>query len=221
MSSPADAGESEQKLTEAAVPAAALATLKKMAKGAKITQFAEEIEHGQAFYEGSWKAASGTNIDVLVTLAGDLVEIEEQAAYSNVPETVRAMVNQKAGEGTELAFEKKTMILYEAKFRKGEHRYELLLTPDGRIIENEVKKSGSDEDEDEQQVSIDDVPKAVKAAIIKNSEGGKIEKIERENEDGKVIYEAEVTIDGKEVELKIACCGKLLSKETEDEDEKE
>jgi hypothetical protein len=133
--SPAEAAqptEAERQVTEAEVPAAALAALKKLAAGAEITEFAEEIEFGHTFYEGSWKSASGANMDVLVTPTGDLMEIEEQLSIDNVPAAALKAAKKKAGKETELAFEKKTMILYEFKFQKGGSEQELLLTPDGR-----------------------------------------------------------------------------------------
>lgn len=71
-------GESERQITKEEVPEAALATLKKLAGRAEITEFAEESEQGHTFYEGSWKSQSGANMDVLVTKSGALVEIEEQ-----------------------------------------------------------------------------------------------------------------------------------------------
>jgi uncharacterized membrane protein YkoI len=219
-SSSAKAGEVERKVTEAEVPATALATLKKLAAGAKITEFAEEIEHGHTFYEGSWKSHSGAKMDVLVTQTGDLVEIEERISTDQVPAAVLKVVRKAAGKDAQLSFEKKTMILYEVKFRKGDRRHELLLTPDGRRVEEEVEKGKTEDDdegEDEEQVSINEVPRAVKATILKHAKGGEIKKIEREDEDGKVIYEAEVAIGGKEVELKVAPDGKLVGKEVEDE----
>ena len=221
-SSSAEAGEIERKVTEAQVPAAALARLKKLARGAEITEFAEEIEYGHTFYEGSWKSRSGAKMDVLVTQTGDLVEIEKQVDVDKVPAAVLAAVRKTAGNDTQFSFEKKTMILYEVKFTKGDSRHELLLTPDGRLVEQEVDKSktqGDDEDKDEEQVSISEVPTVVRDTILKHAEGGEIKKIERENEDGKVIYEAEVAIGGKEVELKVAPDGKLLGKEVEGEDD--
>ena len=145
------AGEIERKVTEAEVPAAALAALKKLAAGAEITEFAEEIEHGSTFYEGSWKAPSGAKMDVLVTPTGDLVEIEEQMDADKVPTAALKVAKKAAGKNTQLAFEKKTMILYEVKFRKGNRRHELLLTPDGRRVEEEIekgKRDNNDEDDD-------------------------------------------------------------------------
>ena len=43
-----------------------------------------------------------------------------------------AAARKAAGKKAQLNVEKKTMILYEVHFRKGERGVELLLTPDGR-----------------------------------------------------------------------------------------
>jgi len=135
-------GETEREVTEAQVPAPALAELKKLAGRATITEFAEEVEHGHTFYEGSWQTPSGAKMDVLVTASGDLVEIEERVTADQVPEAVLKAAGKAAGKGAKLGFEKKTMVLYEVKFRKGGRRHELLLTPDGRAVEEEVSESG-------------------------------------------------------------------------------
>jgi len=134
----AEAAEAERKVTEADIPAAALAALKKLAAGAEITEFAEEVEYDHTFYEGSWKSASGTNMDVLVTPTGDLMEIEEQMSIDNVPAAALKVAQKAAGKETELASEKKTMILYEFRFQKGGSEQELILTPDGRRFNEEA-----------------------------------------------------------------------------------
>jgi len=79
------AGETERKVTEADVPKAALRALKRQARRAEITEFAEETEHGSTFYEGSWKTKAGASFDVLVTKAGALVEIEQTIPANKVP----------------------------------------------------------------------------------------------------------------------------------------
>ncbi|MFQ6036713.1 MAG: PepSY-like domain-containing protein [Sedimentisphaerales bacterium] len=140
----AEAGEIERQVTEVEVPKAALAALTKMAAGAVIYEFAEEIEHGSTFYEGSWKKPSGANVDVIVTPTGDLVEIEEQVSADQVPAATLKTARKAAGRKAKLAFEKKTMILYEVKFQKGGLGYELLLSPDGRRVEEEVTKGKPD-----------------------------------------------------------------------------
>jgi len=149
-------GEVERKVKESQVPEAALKTLKRMARDAKITEFAEEIEHGHTFYEGSWKNRSGANMDVLVTKAGALVEIEQQIETKRLPAAVLKVARKAAGKDAELTCEKKTMILYEIKFRKGDSRHELLLTPDGRRVEEEVEKGKSDDDGNNKEGDDDD-----------------------------------------------------------------
>ncbi len=147
-------GEFEREVSKEDVPKAALATLKKLAGRAKITEFAEEIEHGHIFYEGSWKSRSGANMDVLVTKAGALVEIEEQVDTDKVPSAVIKATRKTAGKKTRLVCEKKTMILYEVKFSKDNSRHELLLTPDGRRVEEEVEKGKSDDEEDKDEHEV-------------------------------------------------------------------
>jgi len=217
----AKATETERKVTEAEVPADALVTLKKIAAGAKIVEFAEEIEDSHTFYEGSWKAPSGVQVDVLVTKTGDLVVIEEGVSADEVPAAVLKAARKAAGSSTELTLERKTTILYEIKFEKAGAEQELLLTPDGDKVEEDAQKGQSDDDEGddedkEQQVSIDQVPAVVRATILKEAGSGKIEKIVTENEDGQTIYEAEVIMDGKEFDVKVAADGSLV-KEAEDE----
>jgi len=145
------AAEAERKVTEAEVPAAALAALKKLAAGAEITEFTEEIEYGHTFYEGSWKSPAGANMDVLVTPTGDLVEIEEQVGIEVVPAAALKAARKAAGKDTKLEFEKKTMILYEVKFEKDKARHELLLTPDGRRVEEQVEKGKPAEEEESER----------------------------------------------------------------------
>ncbi|MCK5565852.1 MAG: PepSY domain-containing protein [Planctomycetes bacterium] len=73
---------------------------------------------------------------------------------------------------------------------------------------------GKDED-----LSLDQVPAAVKATIVEQAQDGEIKEIELEDEDGELLYEAKVVIDGQEYELKISPDGTLLSKEVEDDDD--
>ncbi|MBL8877824.1 MAG: hypothetical protein JNG88_01790 [Phycisphaerales bacterium] len=136
--------EQERPVKEGEVPAAALAALKKLAGDAKISEFSEEIEHGAKFYEGSWKTGGG-NVDALVSVTGDLVELEEEIKSDRLPAAVLAAVSKLAGADCALFCEKKTMILYEVKFRKGEERHEILYTPDAREQEHEVKKGNLDD----------------------------------------------------------------------------
>jgi hypothetical protein len=141
--------EQERKVKEAEVPKAALDALKKTADKATITEFAEEIEHGNKFYEGSWKGPDG-NVDALVTEAGDLVEIEEVISAAKVPAPARAAAEKEAGKDTKLTWEKKTLVMYEVHYKKGDKGQEMILTPDGRSFHEEGDdKQDKDEDEED------------------------------------------------------------------------
>ncbi len=143
----------ERKVTEAEVPKAALEALKHLADKAKITEFAEEIEHGHTFYEGSWSGPNG-NVDALVTASGDRVEIEETVPADKVPSIVRAETEKAAGKGAKVMYEKKTLVMYEAHYKRGDRGQELILTPDGRRYVEEGADQGrgeQDQDQDEDQ----------------------------------------------------------------------
>ena len=74
-------------------------------------------------------------------------------------------------------------------------------------------------DSKDEDLSLDQVPAAVKATILKEAQGGEVEEIELEDENGENLYEAKVVIDGQEYELKISPDGTLLSKEMDDDDD--
>lgn len=139
-------GEGEREVERRGVPQAAWDALKALAGEAEIRGCSVEVEHGQKFYEGSWKGPGGGNVDALVTPAGDLVEIEQRVSADDVPEAVRTAAQKAAGKGTRVAYEKKTMILYEIKYRKGSRWHEQLLTPYGRRVKEEAE-SGQREEE--------------------------------------------------------------------------
>ena len=72
--------------------------------------------------------------------------------------------------------------------------------------------------EKEEKVTLDQCPAAVQATLKEQAKGGTIDEIEKETEDGKVIYEAEITKDGKTIEVEIAEDGTLLKTELDDDD---
>ena len=59
----------------------------------------------------------------------------------------------------------------------------------------------------EERVTLEQVPPAVKATILQESAGGEITAIERETKDGQTIYEAEVKLNGKEIDITVAADG--------------
>lgn len=143
--------ESERQVKESEVPAAALAALKKLAGGAAITEFAEEIEHGHKYYEGSWKGPDG-KVDGLVTEAGDVVELEERIPADKAPAGVRAAAEKAAGKDAKLTWERKTVYLYEVHFKKDGKGREAIYSADGRPFHEhgDGDDDGDDDDDDNQ-----------------------------------------------------------------------
>lgn len=68
-------------------------------------------------------------------------------------------------------------------------------------------------------VSFEDVPSEVLATIQSHAGDNEIVEIELETEDGELVYEAEVIIDGKEVDILVSASGEFLGTETDDDDD--
>jgi uncharacterized membrane protein YkoI len=75
-----------------------------------------------------------------------------------------------------------------------------------RMIDNEV------------EMSIDDVPAAARAAILAQAQSNAIREVVMETENGAAVYEAEVVIGGKEVDIRVAADGAVLGQEADDEE---
>jgi uncharacterized membrane protein YkoI len=75
--------------------------------------------------------------------------------------------------------------------------------------------------DNETKIKFADAPAAVQKTLKREAAGASIDEIEKETEDGKTEYEAEVTIDGKVYEVKIAEDGTLLGKNLKTEEDEE
>ncbi|HEX6213140.1 MAG TPA: PepSY domain-containing protein [Methylomirabilota bacterium] len=63
------------------------------------------------------------------------------------------------------------------------------------------------------EVSLEQVPPAVRATIERELGGGRLEEIERETKNGRTVYEVELVRDGKEREVHIAEDGTVLKRD--------
>ena len=79
-------------------------------------------------------------------------------------------------------------------------------------------------EEQEEKVSLDQVPKVVKETIIEHADmnSATVNSVTREIEDGQVTYEAEATrTDGGKLEIEVGEDGKLIEIESEDEEDED
>ncbi len=78
---------------------------------------------------------------------------------------------------------------------------------------------GEDKKEKEEnavKMKFNDCPAAVQATLKKESGGAMIDSVDKETEDGKTIYEADVMVDGKNWELQVREDGQLMKKKLEE-----
>ena len=76
-----------------------------------------------------------------------------------------------------------------------------------------VSASADEKAKSEKELTIADVPAAVQAAIKQFAGSNPIEKITKESEDNKVIYEASVKIDGTRQAVEVSADGTVLRTE--------
>ena len=68
---------------------------------------------------------------------------------------------------------------------------------------------------DEIKISLDQVPPAARAAILKQAAGAKISEVEKETHKGVSVYEAEWKINGMEHEVCVTADGDIIETEAE------
>jgi uncharacterized membrane protein YkoI len=73
--------------------------------------------------------------------------------------------------------------------------------------------SAKEDEKDEPTLTVKDLPAAVRATVEKLTTGGKVTKIDKADENGKVVYDIEATVKDKDVEFDIAADGKVLTSE--------
>jgi len=155
---------------------------------------------------------------------------EEKVTLDQVPQAVKATILKEAGGAKIKEIEKETKgerTVFEAEFVKDGKEIEIKVAPDGTLLKREVEgeeeehEGRREHEEHEQKVTLDQVPAAVKATILKEAGGAKIREIEKETKGDRTIYEAEFVKDGKEIEIKVAPDGTLLKRKVEREDDDE
>ena len=81
------------------------------------------------------------------------------------------------------------------------------------------KEQGEKEEKEgnETKVQFSQVPQAVQTTFKEEARGATIAEVDKETDEGKTIYEADVDIKGKNYEIKVAEDGTLISKKLDDE----
>ena len=84
--------------------------------------------------------------------------------------------------------------------------------------QNHKNHEGKEEEEgNEVKMSINDVPAPVRATLQREAQGATITTVDKEESHGKTIYETDVTLNGKNWEIKVDPTGKLIGKKLDEE----
>jgi uncharacterized membrane protein YkoI len=138
----------------------------------------------------------------LIALAtGLLYGAETKVKLQALPPAVQKTVQAETAHATLVGLAKEVehgKLVYEVETKvKGRSR-DLSVDANGTILSVE------------EEVSLDSLPSAAKAAIEKQAAGGQVVKVEKVTGDGKLFYEAAISVKGKKSEVKIAEDGALV-----------
>lgn len=87
--------------------------------------------------------------------------------------------------------------------------------PHANHEENEAQETA----ESAVKMKLDQVPPAVRDGLMREAGGASITEVDKEQDDGKTIYETDVMLNGANWEIKVAEDGSLLSKKMDNEPE--
>lgn len=134
------AQDQEKKVKRSDLPPAVEKTVVEQSQGATIRGFSQEKENGQTFYEAELMV-NGHTKDVLMDVAGAVVEVEEQIPTESLSPAVRAGLQAKAGNGKIVKVESLTkkgkLVAYEAKVLTSGRKSEVQVGSDGKPLDHE------------------------------------------------------------------------------------
>ncbi len=121
------------------VPAAVMKTVKEKFPKAEIKKAAKEVEDGKTAIELVLKN-EGQDIDVALKEDGTILEIEKTIKVADLPKAVASSLKSKYPKATlkkaeEITEGKKTV--YEVVVAVGEKSHEVVLSPEGKILEDQ------------------------------------------------------------------------------------
>jgi len=226
-------GQKASKRKRLVLPAAAAAAVKKAFPKASIEEVERE-EVSLALYEVEIEQGD-SEAEITVTSDGQIVEVEKEVAASALPKAVAMTLKKLAGGAKVEEIERvevhavlklvklaKVKVVYEAEFVRDGKEVEVRIGADGKLLATVIDDDEDDDDddgEDGKDISLDQVPAAVKATILAHAGKNKIKELEVKTRRGRKVYEVEWEADGKETKIKVAFDGKLLAKKVKVDDD--
>jgi uncharacterized membrane protein YkoI len=178
-------------------------TIKSQLGNGKIEQIDQTTADGKTFYEVDFTKA-GANRSLTVDAQGQLIRV--QVPLNETPAAVQKVIQgelrkNKLGDIDRTGDEGETLYIADLITPDGDSR-SLSVAEDGKWFSLELPLSG--------------VPGPVQKAVRNHiGKRGKLEELSRVHDDGDVYYEAEITLDGRDITLTIGPRGRVLSEEEE------
>jgi len=149
----------------------------------------------------------------LVSFAPTQAQDDEKAVkMKDLPEAVQATIREQSKGGPIRGISQEK--------RGGQTSYEVEFETDGRTREVLIDQAGKVV-EIEDQITLDSLPPAVKAEIIKQAARGKLLLVASVTKDNVIVaYEARVRFGEKVSEIRVGADGKYLGIEGNDDDDK-
>lgn len=79
-----------------------------------------------------------------------------------------------------------------------------------------IAAAGCASDDHDAKVPLSDVPANVRDTLTREAKGAPIGDVEKETEDGRLVYEADVVVDGQKREIAVAADGTLVHNKVDD-----
>src|SRR3974377_2097748 len=139
-------------------------------------------------------------MSLVMGIAGAIGALSSQKKFkmTDLPSAVQQTVKEQTKGATLVGLNK--------EIEGGKTTYEAETKVNGRARDVKIDESGAVV-AIEEEVALDSIPAAAKAAIEKQAAGGKIRKVESVTKGNTVTYEAAVTINGKKSEIAVAADG--------------
>jgi hypothetical protein len=208
------APEQEVKLSDC--PAAVRKTLEAEAKGAKINTVTKEKDDNDQMVYWAEVAVGGQMYAIGVLENGTLTEMnlavdDAELTFARCPGAVQATLQSEAfGEKVDAVGKdmKYGVTVYQTVVNHKGKSYQVVVAEDGTLVEKVLVIN-------DEEVTLEQCPPAVKVTLHEYANGGKIGDITRSTGIIRHTFEAEVEIKGSVYLIEVAEDGHLISKSLE------
>ena len=165
----------------------------------------------------------GYAVLMTISLAGTSAPANgDEVLLSDCPAAVQKTFQREANGADLEEVEKDTddgETIYEAGVTIDGKEYEIVVAEDGTLLQKALEDEEDKRDGAERVVRLSDCPAAVQETLKREANGTDFDAVDKETKDGKVVYEADVKIDGKPYEIRVTEDGILISKFLNEENE--